>query len=167
MYELSRFICYNVDWIQSSLSVGPSVSASPNESAGANIMPALIKPWGSEILPPSSPFDMMNTIGASAAGGGIGVVGSVGGRSMVDSQGPDAVGGGAGVASGLTMGYNRLEGVVTLLIVDHYFSIGSKQLLLLNLNSFTLFTCLSTLIKSSRSRALVQFQQLGYFRELL
>ena len=96
-------------------------------------MPALIKPWGSEILPPSSPFDMMNTIGASAAGGGIGVVGSVGGRSMVDSQGPDAVGGGAGVASGLTMGYNRLEGVVTLLIVDHYFSIGSYLTLIFSL----------------------------------
>ena len=99
-------------------------------------MPALIKPWGSEILPPSSPFDMMNTIGASAAGGGIGVVGSVGGRSMVDSQGPDAVGGGAGVASGLTMGYNRLEGVVTLFIVEYCFSTGKQWLLLLNLNFF-------------------------------
>ena len=106
-----------MDWIQSSLSVGPSVSASPNE-AGANIMPALIKPWGSEILPPASPFDMMNKIGASAGGAGGGssrlagpMVGDVAApRSRHASGAADAAG---AVASGLTMGYNRLEGVVT------------------------------------------------------
>ena len=84
-------------------------------------MPALIKPWGSEIQPPASPFDMMNKIGASAHVGGGG-----GGHSMA---GADVGSGGRHpsgtdpVSSGLTMGYNRLEGVVTLLIVD-YFSRG-------------------------------------------
>ena len=93
------------------MSVGPSVSASPNDSsAGANIMPALIKPWGSEIQPPASPFDMMNKIGASAhvgGGGGHSVAGADVGSGGRHPSGTDPA-----VSSGLTMGYNRLEGVV-------------------------------------------------------
>ena len=65
---LCRFFCYNVDWIQSCLgsqSLAPSAEA---RSAEGNI-PVLIKPWGSEIYPPKSPYNMMNSIGGCELNG--------------------------------------------------------------------------------------------------
>ncbi len=57
---MSRFLNYNVDWLQSCLGI-QSVGTHTGLSEGT--IPALIKPWGSEIFPPQSPFDMMNQIG--------------------------------------------------------------------------------------------------------
>jgi hypothetical protein len=55
--SLHRFFCYNVDWIESCLGLSHSMSIADGS------IPALIKPWGSEMFPPPSPFDMMHQIG--------------------------------------------------------------------------------------------------------
>jgi hypothetical protein len=57
-----RFLNYNVDWIQGTLGVQSGVQQSGQSD---DAIPALIKPWSSEMFPPQSPFDMMNHIGGS------------------------------------------------------------------------------------------------------
>jgi len=57
LQSLHRFLCYNVDWVESCLGLSHAMAV-----ADGNI-PALIKPWGSEMFPPPSPFEMMSQIG--------------------------------------------------------------------------------------------------------
>ena len=59
-FFVCRFLNYNVDWLQSCLGVN---SVGQNTGLAEGSIPALIKPWGSEMVPPQSPFDMMNQIG--------------------------------------------------------------------------------------------------------
>ena len=78
--SLHRFLCYNVDWVHSLAAGEDSAAASAQtdktleddeeeedvNGVGTdvlNVIPVLIKPWGSEIHPPQNPYEMMNQIG--------------------------------------------------------------------------------------------------------
>ena len=62
-----RFVCYNADWLHSCVEVaegGGGGGVATATSVDSPSIPFLIKPWGSEIFPPQSPYEMLHQIGS-------------------------------------------------------------------------------------------------------
>ena len=60
MKVMYRFLNYNYEWIQGCLT--SSDDGHPLGQA-EEVIPPLIRPWGSDLYPPSNPIAMMNQIG--------------------------------------------------------------------------------------------------------